>query len=287
LLKYLARVDKVPDGFTSNLLRYPIASLIYLPWLIIGFRKGTAGRFWLAALIPTGVNILGQTLWASAPYHLGAGLMSFLGRASVIWSIVGAFFLFPEERRLARSRLFWIGAVLTAAGFIFMSWPGRGAAEGASIIGIVIMLFCSICWGLYGVTVRYVMRDLDPLFVFSVIGGYTSIGLVMMAPLGDSGSVLKLRPFDLTMLILSSLLGIAAAHGLFYIAIQRIGVALSSLATATVPFVTLLGSAGVLGETFTMLQWGSGVVLVVGAGLATWSQRDSRAVSVGPSESGQ
>ena len=77
----------------------------------------------------------------------------------------------------------------------------------------------------------------------------------------------------MTLLIASSVLGVAIAHGLFYVALQRIGVAISSLVLMSAPVITVLGSAVVLGERFTLGQWIGGLLLIAGASLALWSQR--------------
>ncbi len=273
MLKYLAAPGLVPDGFTTNLVRYPVAALIYVPWLVIGIRKGGLGRFWLVALIPTSINLAGQTLWACAPYHITPGLQAFLLRLATLWAILGAFCLFPDERLLARSPRFWIGSALALIGFSVMSVLGVQVSTGTRITGIVIMFFCGICYGLYGVTVRYVMGSLHPLVVFSVISVYTSVGLIALAPLGEPSSVLRLEPLPLCILVLSALLGVAIAHGLYYIAVQRIGVAITSLTLAATPFVSIVGSHIVFGEQFSRGQWTGGVVLLVGSSLALWSQQ--------------
>jgi len=272
MLKYLAQPGYVPDGFTTNAVRYPVAALIYLPWLVIGIRRGQLRGLWLPALIPTAFNLICQVLWAWAPYHLDAGLMAFLLRLCVVWSLLGAFIVFRDERPLAHSPRFWLGAGLALAGFVVMSWHGITRGPGASMTGILIIFFCGVGLGLYGVCVRYVMHTLHPLVVFSLVSGYTSIGLIALAPLGEPTSVLRLPPLPLSVLIVSSLIGIAAAHGLYYIALQRIGVAICSLMLMATPLVSALGARLLLGENLTGIQWAGGAVLLVGSTLTINAQ---------------
>lgn len=272
MVKYLSRADCVPDGFTSNLVRYPAGTILYLPLLIHAACRGGLGRFWLAALIPTAVNIAGQTLWAWAFFHLDAGVIAFLIRLCVVFSILAAFLLFPDERSLARSPLFWAGAAMSFSGFIIMSTPGLLSASGATLVGIVIMFGCSVLWGMYGVSIRYVMGNVNPLVVFAIVGNYTSAGLILMAPLGEPASVLRLSPVSVFLLVASALTGITAAHGLYYIAVRRIGVAISDLTLTATPFVSLIASALLLGERFGPVQWAGGLILVAGSGLALRSQ---------------
>jgi len=270
MLRYLRHF--VPDGFTANFIRYPIATIVYLPLVINYARKHGLGSFWWTALLPTFVNIVGQTLFAIAPYHLEAGMMSFLLRLSIVWSILGAFCLFRDERRLAGSGMFWTGTILSVAGFVFMSWAGSNLASVTSR-GILIALVCSIFWGFYDVTVRLTMRDLNPLVVFGVIGNYSSIGFLLLGPLGEPRSLLHLEPKIMALLIISAYIGICLAHGMYYVAIQRLGVAVSANTMMVTPFVSILGAAIFLGERFSAMQWLGGMTLIAGATLALWSRQ--------------
>ncbi len=286
MLRYLT--DYIPDGFTTNLVRYPISTVVYIPLLIAAARNGVRlGSFWWWALLPAVVNVIGQTLFAIAPYYMQPGVMSFLLRLSTIWSIVLALLIFRDERVLARSARFWLAAGLAVLGFVLMAVIGKpelpqtvGSNELAiSAAGLAIVLICSLFWGLYDVTVRFTMRSLHPLIVFGVIGNYTSIGLILLAPLGEPRSVLRLSPGVLVLLIASAYIGIAAAHGMYYVALQRLGVAVSSITLLLSPFVTILGSAFFLHERFSVTQWVGGLVLTTGATLALWTRYHLRRVS--------
>jgi drug/metabolite transporter (DMT)-like permease len=271
MLQYL--VPYVHDGFTTNLVRYPVACLFYIPLLVDAIRRGTGGRFWWTALLPAVVNLAGQTLWGIAPYHhLSAGAIAFLLRLSGLWGIVGAFWLFPDERHLARRPVFWIGATLALLGFLIMSWAHLNEVGSAGWDGLVIMLLCSVCYGMYGVTVRYVMGNLNPLFVFGVVGSYTSIGLVAMAPLGQPSILLHLSAAPWIVLVVSAVIGISLAHGIYYAAVQRIGAAISTLMLSVTPFVSICGAALFLGERPTLPQWLGGSILVLGAAVAMRAQ---------------
>lgn len=261
----------MPDGYTTNLIRYPIATIIYIPLLIMAVRRGGLGRFWVAALLPTAVNIVAQTLFAISPYYLPAGVMSFLVRISAVWSVLLAFCVFPDERSLARSPRFWGGAGLAVVGFL-LTWLGR-PLEPISMAGIVIIFACSIFWALYDITVRYTMRDINPFVVFGVIGNYTSIGLIAIAPLGQPSSLLHLDGWSIALLVISAYVGIAAAHGMYYVALQRLGVTIPALTMLLCPFVSIILAAIFLGERFSPMQWVGGIVLVTGAGLAMWSRQ--------------
>jgi DME family drug/metabolite transporter len=126
---------------------------------------------------------------------------------------------------------------------------------------------------MYGVSVRYAMGGLHPLIAFGVISAYTSVFLLLMAPLGEPSALVRLPVFAWLILVVSSLLGVAIAHGLYYFSVQRIGVAITSLTLAATPFVSALVSRIVFEERFTPVQWAGGLVLLGGSSLALWSQQ--------------
>jgi drug/metabolite transporter (DMT)-like permease len=283
MLGYLADPHLIPDGYTANAVRYPLSALVYLPWLVRAIRGGGLGRFWLTALIPTAVNVAGQTLWGLSPYYLPPGQFAFLFRLSALFGILGAFWVFPDERRLARNVMFWVGACLAVLGFGALAALILTGGHHIRPAGIVIIFVCSLCYGAYGVSVRYVMGKLDPLVVFAVICAYTSIPLLAMAPLGDPTSLLRLGAMPMTILVISGLLGVAVAHGLYYVAVQRLGVAVTSLTLTATPVVSVIGSCLWLGERFTVWQWMSGAVLVAGTAVALWSHQH---LPVAPTDEG-
>ncbi|MCL2330280.1 MAG: DMT family transporter [Phycisphaerae bacterium] len=273
MLQYLR--NYVPDGFTANMIRYPVASLFYLPLLIDGIIHRRGGKFWLTALLPAAINIAAQTFWGMAPYHhMDAGVISFLLRLSAIWGVLGAFLVFPDERRLARSPIFWAGTTIALGGFVIMSWAHVLGVRESGLAGLVIMFFCGLFQGLYGVAVRYVMGKLNPLFVFAVVGSYTSIGLIIMAPLGNPASLLRLPMMPWIMLLVSAVVGIGLAHGMYYVAVQRMGAAVSTLLLSVTPFVTICGSSILLNERFSPAQWIGGTILVLGATIAVRAPRN-------------
>ncbi|MEP0844609.1 MAG: DMT family transporter [Phycisphaerae bacterium] len=276
MLRHFAVADLIPDGYTTNLVRYPVSTVLYIPLIAWAARRRGLGRFWYAALLPAAVNVIGQTFFAVAPYYMPAGTMSFLARVAIVWSILGAFVFFPDERRLARSPYFWAGAALSLGGFAIMAFAALGTGD-ITRAGMVIILLCGVFWGLYDVTVRYTMRDLHPLVVFGVIGNYTSLGLILLAPLGEPASVLRLPPAEAALLAASAFIGIAAAHGLYYVAIQRLGITVSAITLMLTPFLTLLAGHVFLHERLSGRQRVGGLILIAGATLALWSrQRLSR-----------
>lgn len=254
------------DAWTMNGVRYPFVALLWSGPLIYQYRRGRVdSSVWKAALLPTAVNLFAQTLWAWLPYFIPATHMAFLARISVVFGIAGGFLCFEDERPLMRRPLFWAGAVCSATGFIVMNLPNLAGWSGKEWFGTLLVFVCGAFYGLYGVAVRYSMRGHRPWVAFPVISIYTSVVLfLLMFFLGEPTRLLAMPKFNLSLLLLSAVIGIAAAHTFFYMSIEHLGVAISSGSQLLGPFLTFLWAFLFLGETLTLIEWIGGTGLVLG-----------------------
>ena len=262
------------DAWTANGIRYPFAALLYLPILIRFSRLNRLPlRTWRLALVPVLFNISSQILWAWAPYYIDPGLMAFTVRLSTLWAVTGSFMLFSDERRLLRSSRFWTGFAMALGGFLFLTLGGQDRLEGATLTGIVLIFFTSIGWAGYQVSVRRNMRDIDSRVAFGMISSITSMGLISaMMIWGEPERALHMPAEMGVLVLLSGIIGIAAAHMLFYVAIKRVGVAIGASANLISPFLTALLSRFLYHEQLTPVQWLAGIGLVAGGIMLTLAQ---------------
>lgn len=262
------------DAWTTNGIRYPFSALLLLLPLWFEYRRGRIDpRIYKMALVPTAFNIVAQVTWALVPYYLDATRMGFFVRISVVFSIFGGFLCFPEERRLLSSAWFWLGVLGSAVGITIMSFGGEDLPQGASLIGILLALGCGATYGSYAVAVRYILQGARPWVAFPIISAYTSLGLlVMMFTQGKPSQLLDLTLGMWAFLLLSAAIGVAVAHTLYYMAIERLGVAISSSTQLVAPFLTSYWCYLSFGETITLMQWIGGIVLFVGGVLLILSQ---------------
>lgn len=262
------------DAWTANGIRYPFAALLFVPWLIHFHKKGVLQwRHWKLAIFPVVVNTISQIMWAWAPYYIDAGFMTFLVRLSVLWVVLGSFILFRDERELVKSGRFWLGFILAIVGFIAMTVASKPLATRSTFIGVILVLFVSVGWAAYQLSVRKNLQQIDSRAGFGMISVLTSIGLLTcMFSFGEYDKVATLEPVVTIMLLLSGLIGIAAAHLLFYIAVKRIGVAIASSANLSATFLTAFFSMLLFGEKLSAIQWFAGVILIAGGILLTQAQ---------------
>ncbi|MFB3788667.1 MAG: DMT family transporter [bacterium] len=263
------------DGWVANGARYGFAALIWTIPLLRYIREGQVGRkvLWLA-VTPSLVNILAQTFLAWTVYYMEPGLVMFLTRISLVFTILASFALFADERRLVRSSYFWWGLALLTAGFLGMYAMQEAAFTQASWTGLGIVLGHSVFVAFYGVAVRHYMRGIQPWHSFAVICVYTTAGLlVFMFLWGKPSDLLDMGFGGLTLLALSSLIGIAFAHVTFYYSLEYLGASISSGCQLAVPFFTTAGSYFLFSERFTVGQWIAGAGLLAGAVLLLMAQR--------------
>lgn len=262
------------DAWTANGFRYPFSALFWgIPFFFFWRRGKVDPRVYGLVIVPTLINLFSQSLWALAPYYLTPGLQMFFGQASVLFGIAASFLLFQDELQLIYSKAFWAGICLCILGFIGMNVLKGNFQGQLTGIGLAIILAQSFFMGLYGVSVRYYLRGIPPWISFAVICFYTSVGLVtLMLFLGEPSRLGTLSAGRWVVLCISSVIGIALAHVFFYHAIMHVGVSISNGVKLLMPFLTAIGSYFLFQEVFSLGQWLSGVLILLGAGMLLYSQ---------------
>ncbi len=181
--------------------------------------------------------------------------------------------LFPDERKLLGLPKFYIGVLLLVGGFILMSISKVQVDGDVTMTGIAIILLCAVFFGFYGVSVRYFLRDVNPLVGFGVVSQFVSIGtLAAMFFLGDYRQLQTVTIPDWGVLIGSSVVGVALGHYFLYSAVSRLGAAITSGAQTLTPFPTMVLAGWFLHERMTGVEWGAGLTMVLGAAMLLLAQ---------------
>jgi len=274
-IKYLA--GQV-DSWTQNALRYVVAGLFWLPFLLHSTAKGTfAAKTWRRALLPSVANVTMQSLWAAGFYYIGPAFMTMLSKTSILWVAGFSLIVFREERPLMRSVRFWLGLLLSLGGLVgVVAFKGDFSAAG-TLTGIVLALSQAFMWGVYTISVRVAFQDIDPRASFSVMSIYAAVGLSVCAFLfGNPSQALALDVRGWAAVLISSIAAIALAHVFYYTAIRRIGATIPMLVVLAQPFVVFSMSSVLFHERMNGIQLLFGAVLLVGSGLSVWAQQHLR-----------
>ncbi len=264
------------DAWTANGWRYGLSALIWAPVVIVGALRGTLPRgLWRAAVVPSIFNCLGQVCFAWAPYYIGPGLLSFLLRLQIVVITIGAYLLFPEERRLLRTRGYWLGILAVFGGSMGTILLGAELPRGGSALGVALGLGAGALYACYALAVRQRMRRFGSIESFAAISQYTAAGMVAIMLLvgrDHGGQVLSLSHQHMLLLAVSAVLGIALGHVFYYASIARLGVTTTAGTILLLPFIVGVSSYFIFGERLTGWQWTSGAMAIIGAAIILHTQ---------------
>jgi len=263
------------DSWTQNLLRYSVACLFWLPFLLFSIRaKRLDTRVWQRAVVPAVANVIMQSLFACAYYYIGPAFLVLLMKSSIIGIAGFSLIFFPEERTLVKSKRFWSGLVLSAVGVAGVLYYKEDFASTRTLTGIIIALMTAFMWAVYTLSVRIAFKDIDSRHSFSVISIYTVAGLCVFGLLfGQLGDCLRIGARQWACVVISGVMSIALSHVLYYTAMRRVGATIPALVILAQPFIVLAISYVVFGESLNVFQLLFGVVLLAGSAIAIWAQQ--------------
>jgi len=263
------------DSWTQNLLRYSVACLFWLPFLLKAVKRGQIEpKLWRKAIVPAAANIAMQSLWAAGFYYVGAAFMALISKSSVIWITAFSLVFFADERGLVKSKRFWLGLVFSITGVIGVIYYKQDFAASGTITGVIIAIVCAFMWAVYVLSARIAFRDTDSRIGFSIISIYTVAGLFVFGIIfGRIEQCLKMGIWPWVSIVISAVTAIALGHVLYYVAMKRIGATIPALVILAQPFTVFAISRVVFGESLSSLQLLFGLVLLAGSALAIYAQQ--------------
>lgn len=264
------------DAWTGNGWRYGFSALLWAPVLVLGARRGTLPPgLWKAALIPSAFNVVAQICFALAPYYINPGLMTFSLRVQIVFVTIGAALMFASERRVMRNPLFLAGLLMVVGGTVATILLNPSGLGDANAMGVGLAIASGILYGAYALSVRRCMSGIPTLVAFAAVCQYTAaalIGLMLVYGTRMGAPAIELPPAQFAYLLLSSLVGIGLGHSFYYYSISRLGVAVSAGVVQLQPVTVSIGSYFLFQEVLTRLQWGTGLLAIVGAVLILVAQ---------------
>lgn len=276
------------DGDTQNLFRYAAAALGLWVWVpfVFGREVARAMTQWRIFLLPVAVNCVFQVIMVSSLYRVTIypGFMSLLSQSAVLFTTVLAFILFREERPTILSRRYVIGCGLALLGVAGVMLFRQGARLDFGE-GVTLILISSFLWAAYTVSMKPVVRQVNPIVAFTVVATYTAAFFLVLA-------VARSQPMQFFevgfkgqfLVVLSGVLCISAAHSIYFVAVNKLGVAICGSFLLIQPLLTNMLSALVLSERLTQAQMASGVVLLAGAFLIVRARAAGAQTKAQPTE---
>lgn len=282
------------DGWTANGWRYAVSALIWLPPLLWAWnRKSLPAGLWRAAIVPSLFNAAAQVCFGLAPYYISPSLMTFSLRIQIVFVTIAAALLFAAERRVIRTPHYLVGLVLVLSGTLLTvalnpkGMGTQGLERSELYTGVGLAMASGIGYAAYALAVRRSMTGMKPLLAFAAVSQYTAAALFVLmlifardlktGMLDHGMSVFAMEPlgFKMTLLVLSAVIGIGLGHTLYFVAISRLGVAVSASVVQLQPITVSIG-AMILFQTpedhLTPSQWMTGMLAIAGAFMILYAQ---------------
>ncbi len=266
------------DGFTQNMYRYGISAVLVFG-ISLARRRNVfhmGRRNLLRMLGPAIPNIGFQVIWVAALYIVYPGFAVVMQRTWVLFSILLAVILFPEERKVVKQGKFLLGAALSLCGvFGVLLFKGSGLAVQFDT-GLFLILAGAVGWAMYSIQIRRAVAYVNAVDAFVVVSIYTAVAMIILGfVFGNPGRIFEVGTFINVVLFGSGILCIAIGHTTYYVAIQGLGVAICSTFVLLSCFITVFLSYLIFEEAMNVWQIASGAVLVLGSLLIVWAGKEA------------
>lgn len=258
-----------------NALRMMLASLVFALAIIVIFaraRRGAAHPRMLFTREPlerrdmlalAGLGLVGhfgyQLCFVGGVARTSVANSSLIiGATPVCVALLGA--------ALGRERVSWMhwaGAAVSAIGIWFVVGMSAGIG-GEHLSGDLLVLASVACWTVYTVGAASMLERHSPLFVTGVSMAMGSVPYVLVTlPQMAGVQWAAVSAWTWWALVFSSLFALCLAYLIWYAAVQKIGMARTSIYSNLVPIAAMTGAAFMLGEPITA-QKVVGAALVLG-----------------------
>lgn len=263
-IKWLSRYF---DMHTQNFYRYLGASIFILIMAKITdpLPRREIPRNIKNVLVPAVFMAASQILWVSGIYISGAALTMFIANIDLLFIILFSYFIFQDEKKKIRTSRFKTGVVMVLFGIggIIL---GRGKIFAGGIgWGIFFIFLSRITWALYVVTLKLVISNTPALISSSLA---ITLATVFLFPVCLGwGSLNKIcdMPFWVNVILFGSgIIGIGLGQALFHRNIKKIGAVITSSVMLSTPLFVLILAYFLLGEKFTLFQFLSGLLILIG-----------------------
>ena len=227
-------------------------------FILASLRSGGSGKSirsagsWTSSLALAGYAV-GFTL---AYVRIGAGVGALLLFGAVQATMIGVGVI-KGERPHVRD---WLGLTLAMAGLVWLTIPGASAPD---LLGAALMIFAGACWGAYSIAGR---RSRDPLATTS--GNFWRGAIIGAVALGALVVPDRITTNGVLLATISGAVTSGLGYAVWYSVIPALGPWRAALVQLTVPVLTGLGAALLLGESITLRLVIAGVLVTAGVGLS-------------------
>lgn len=260
------------DVFTQSFFRYLAATVFLFTVGLIFTRKHIlhAAANIKILLIPALIMAVHQIFFTAGIFMTSANVSSLMGRLNAVIIPLLSFIFYEDERRVVKNKYFLLGSFLALLGVLGVIL-GRGAEKIDGFNpGFVFVFLGTLGWSVYAVYIKKVVRSIEPL---SIIAFVSLLSIIFFLPVvlifGDIHKITQVSTGKMSILFASGILGVGVGNVFYYHAVRYVGTSISSIFFLLLPFSVSLIAFIVLGETLTIMQLISGIVLVAGCWVVT------------------
>lgn len=255
------------DIFTQSFYRYVGASVFLFAVGLIFTRKkfiDAAGNLKML-LIPAVIMTVHQIFFTAGVSMTSAVTSSLMGRLNAIFIPALSCIFYADERRVVRDRNFLLGAFLALVGVAGVILGREAVAVDGFNLGAVFVVMGTLCWSIYAIYIKKIVRSVDPLVIIAFV---SLLSVIFFLPIvlvfGDLSRIAHVSTKTTILLFGSGILGVGVGNFFYYHAIKHIGTSIAAVFFLLLPLSVGVIAFVVLGETLTKMQIISGAVLVSG-----------------------
>jgi drug/metabolite transporter (DMT)-like permease len=256
---------------TQSTFRYLFASItLFIICFIVFPRKDLVpGRTIYLILLAALCCLFFQLAWVKALYIIQPGSASLIGEFGTVINIFILSFFYQEEKDTARNPLFLLSTAVMLTGVTFVIIFNPKSTFDFNI-GAFLVIISSICWGLYTVVIKRVVRHLKSMVAMAYVAFFVSLYHAVLGIFKGNLIEFFSAPNKIKLIIVvSGIVSISGSHSFFYMAIKRITVVVCNNIMLFIPILVCVWSFLIFKELLTPLQMSGGSLLIFGGYLTS------------------
>lgn len=220
---------------------------------------------WPKILLIALVNYGFQLTFTLSLYLLYPGLVTLVTQSAVLFSVLLAALMFPDERSTLTSALFLVGLTAAVIGVVMTIFSSRSFGTVAFNLGIGVVLAAAVFWALMGALIRKWLGGVSTSFALSSVFTIVTMLFFLSYLVAYPGFPIPgAPPLIWALLVLSGLVGLGIGYYLYYRSVGVLGLALSSSLGLLIPLLVGVSSFFLFRERLTWIQLIGAVSLLAG-----------------------
>lgn len=263
------------DPLNNNAVRFLSGAVVLLIWVLIRYRQSLINLIKTPKLFATALFV-GVMMCGNMYFYLkgvaatNAVTASIFGVIAMPFGVLITALFFQDERPKTRSKIFWIGCLLTILGCLGFIWYGKSLEIGdAFLMGAFFLLLSIVIRNIQNLVVKFTNNKLNVITLSCITSFSTAIISLLMSVQTDKISEIQhISSSFLLSLMLFGVYAIGVGMILAFHIIQKQGIITFQILELLLPISTAIIAYLFLGETLSMPQLLFATMVIFGASVA-------------------